>query len=118
MPAQCLFKWHVEVEHVGRPVVLAEDLAEHVAVVLRHENALDDDVVADAGAVADGVRDEADVLPARHIVLTQDLSSEMVLPDVCCAWPQGALERRRQGGLAGARVCLAARSGDVRSPPG
>jgi hydrogenase maturation factor len=65
MPAQCLFKRHVKVEHVGRAVVLGEDLAKHVAVVLRHENALDDDVVADAGAVADGVSDETDVLPVR-----------------------------------------------------
>jgi hypothetical protein len=104
MPAQCFLKRHLKVEHVGRAMVLAEDLAKHVAGVLRHENALDDDVVADAGAVADGVSDEADVLPVRYIVLTQDHSPEMVLLGVRCAWPQCALERRRQGALARGRV--------------
>jgi len=86
MSAQCLLERYVEVEHVSGTVVLLDDLTKHVAVVLRQKNALDDDVVADARAVPDGVRDEAGVVRIRDVVLTQDHSAEMVLPDVRCAW--------------------------------
>ncbi len=53
---------HLQVEGVGRPTVLSKDLAEHVAVVRRHEDALDDDVVPQAGAVADCVGEQTDVV--------------------------------------------------------
>lgn len=42
---------------MGRPVVLGKDLAKHVAVMFHREISLDNDVVADVGAVADGVSD-------------------------------------------------------------
>jgi hypothetical protein len=46
--------------------MLSDDPTQHVAIMRRHENALDDDVVSDVRAVADGVRQEADVVAVRH----------------------------------------------------
>jgi hypothetical protein len=80
------------------------ELAKHVAVVLRHEDALEDDVVADACAVADSVRYQADVVPVRHIVLAQNHPAEMVLLDDRCPRPETVLQRARQGALASGRV--------------
>jgi hypothetical protein len=51
---------HFHIEGVGWSTMLGKDPAEHVAVVRRDEDALDDDVVPQAGAVADCVGEQTE----------------------------------------------------------
>jgi hypothetical protein len=49
--------------------MFGDKLAEHLAVVLRHEDAFHDHVVPLTRAVANRVGQQADVVPVRHVVL-------------------------------------------------
>jgi hypothetical protein len=91
---------HFQVEGVGRLTMLSKDLAEHVAVVRRHEDALDDDVVPQASAVADCVGEQTDVVSVRDIVLAQNDSAQMVLSDVGRTRAEGALKLSSHRGLS------------------
>lgn len=70
------------------------------ALVVCEESPLVNDVVAESRAVPDVVCDESDIVRVRHIVPPQDHPAEVVLPDIGCPWPQGALQRACESALA------------------
>jgi hypothetical protein len=103
--AQGLIERHVEVVAVSPALVIIDERAEHLRVVIGAEDALDDDVEAATERVPRYQVDQSDVRACGHVALAQHLAAQGVLPhdrQVSPAVPTADLRRGRR--LARGRV--------------
>lgn len=72
---------HVEVVDRAVSLVIVDQGTQHRAIALGVQDSFEDHVVAGVEAVPADGRDQADVHPAGHVVLVQDLPADHVLLD-------------------------------------
>lgn len=79
--AKRLFKRNIKVEKARDSAVIAMERAEHIAVVIPIENAIENDVVSVIERIASRQIDQSDVRSPRSIMLAQNDPPQIVLPN-------------------------------------